>query len=160
MAIAATCPSCKRALHVPEGLAGRRVSCPRCGHPLRVPLPLSFEAAAAPSPGSVRPQADGAAPLSARLGIAALALGLCSVLVLCVPLVGYASPGLSGLGLLLGFSGLLRARWECRKVVAPPLVGRAEWPYVFRGDLPDYPLAGTAACLLALALALLPVLLR
>jgi hypothetical protein len=94
-------------------------------------------------------------PRPARLGVAALALGLVSVLVLCLPVVGYVSPFLSGLGLLLGLAGLFGALTPSSSPAsgADPVrrFGTRAW---------DYPLAGVAACLLALGLALLPLLLR
>jgi hypothetical protein len=88
--------------------------------------------------------------------MAAAALGLIAVMVLCLPVVGYLSLALSGVGLLLGLSGLVAALGEggaahrrAGKVAATPLLG---------GRPSAFPLAGMAACLVALALALLPFL--
>jgi hypothetical protein len=75
-------------------------------------------------------------------------LGTLSVLVLCLPYVGYAALGLSGVGLLIGLGGLVRA--YLRGAFSGPF-GRAD-----RG----YPLAGIGICLLALTLTLLPFLFR
>src|SRR5262245_14456364 len=109
MTITVLCPSCKRHLHVPEKLAGRRVTCTRCGEAVRVPLPEQPPAEVTkPSLSTKDPPAEAAnaATLSTRLGIVALALGLFAILVLCVPVFGYLSLGLSGIGLMLGVAGL------------------------------------------------------
>ncbi len=82
----------------------------------------------------------------------ATALGLVAVLILCLPGVGYISPMLSGVGLILGSWGLVRTLRQVH-AVSPA-------PYRFGARASDYPLAGTVACLLALALALLPFLVR
>jgi hypothetical protein len=95
------CPVCGRKLRIPDDLAGRRVCCPECEEPVRVPV---GQDPAEPAPPPV-PAAD-TLPLPARLGVASLALGLLSVMVLCLPVVGVAAVGLSGLGVLLGLSGL------------------------------------------------------
>jgi hypothetical protein len=89
------------------------------------------------------------APPGTRLGVVALMLGLASVAVLCVPLLGYASFVLSGLGLLLGLWGLVRSLGRDAGVAKGPTGGRAL----------TYPLAGALVCLVALLLALLPFLL-
>jgi hypothetical protein len=75
-------------------------------------------------------------------------LGTLSVLVLCLPYVGYAALGLSGVGLLVGLAGLVSAYLR-----GAPAGGLAQRDRRF-------PLAGIAACLLALALTLLPFLFR
>ena len=140
------CPCCGHKMRVPDHLAGRRVSCPRCREAVVAP--------ATASPGA------GPLPLPARLGVAALALGLASVLVLCVPVVGYASVALSGAGVALGLAGLLAALAGGRGAPAGPPAGVAGWPRRFGARAWEIPLAGLAACLLALALALLPTLTR
>jgi hypothetical protein len=112
------------------------------------------EAAAAQPPPS--PEVPTPLPGSARLGVAALALGLLAVLVLCLPFLGYVSPILSGLGLLLGLAGLLAA--QVKGTGSYPLAGGAALAPRFGGRARDYPLAGVGVCLLALALALLPFL--
>jgi hypothetical protein len=95
---------------------------------------------------------------SARLGAVSLGLGLLAVLVLCVPFVGYASPALSGLGVLLGLGGLFNARRERAPSGGAPAPGGAR---AALGVHPaNYPLAGVAACLAALGLYLLPFLFR
>ena len=94
------CPVCSRKLRVPDDLAGRRVCCPRCEEPLRVP-PGEGEPDGAPSPA-----AFDEFPLPAWLGMASVALGLLSGMGLCLPFVGLAAVGLSGLGVLLGLRGL------------------------------------------------------
>jgi hypothetical protein len=77
-------------------------------------------------------------------------------MVLCLPVVGYVSPFLSGLGLLLGLAGLFDALTP-----SPSPAGEAEEAVRRFGTRAwDYPLAAVAACLLALGLALLPLLFR
>jgi hypothetical protein len=78
-------------------------------------------------------------------------LGTFSVLVLCLPFVGYAALGLSGIGLLVGLWGLVIA---CLGGGSAPPGGLRSRRFGERGY--DYPLAGIGMCLLALALALLP----
>jgi hypothetical protein len=69
----------------------------------------------------------------------ALVLGLAAVLVLCVPLLGYASFVLGGLGLLLGLWGLFRSPGRDSGVPK----GRAGGPAaVSAGRALAYPLAG------------------
>ena len=117
MAIRVACPACRQKLRVLEGLAGGQVPCPRCGEAVIVPLPdrppekaPGQAAVAAPSSPGGRVAGDlEHAPPAARLGVVALVLGLAAVLVLCVPLLGYASFVLGGLGLLLGLWGLFRS---------------------------------------------------
>jgi hypothetical protein len=153
---AAACPSCGRPLRVPEHLAGRQVLCPACGE--IVPGPTR-QAVSPEAPADDRPDRGARAappwPLPARLGVTSLALGLASVPVLCVPVVGYAALALSGLGLLLALGGLLGALARGARAVPG---GGAGGPAGFGARGWDYPLAGLAACLLALALALLPLL--
>ncbi len=149
---AVTCPSCRRKLRVPDHLAERLLVCPGCNEAVPVPnrkaeyLQLVDNA---PPPQGPAPPTAGAELLSfpARLGAVAMLLGVLSVLVLCLPYVGYAALGLSGVGLLLGLWGLASA-----------YLGGASSGGV-RQPEKSYPLGGVAACLLALALALLPFLL-
>jgi hypothetical protein len=104
-------------------------------------------------PGAAAAGAD-ALPLSARLGIVALALGLSAVLVLCLPVVGYAALGLSSVGLVLGLGGLVQSLQERGVRRGGAGGGGASFPF---GTHPvAVPLAGAAACLAALALALVP----
>jgi hypothetical protein len=159
MSLAVACPSCKRKLHVPEKFAGRRVTCPHCGDGVRVPrLEEALEEAVANVPAPAQDAAETAdqLPLSGRLGVAALALGLLSVMVLCVPVAGYnMSLGLSGLGLVLSLGGLILSLWEGTRWVGGPRTPGVEVPFLPRRVL-SFPLLGAAACLLALTLALLP----
>jgi hypothetical protein len=153
MTVRVTCPTCGETLRVPEERAGSRVRCPCCEDALRVPQAESAPADQATSLPDYLPM-----PLPARLGVASLALGLLAVLVLCVPFVGYASPALSALGVLLGLGSLInspRGRGRCEGV---PASGGA-WA-ALGGRAPNYPLAGVAACLAALGLFLLPYLFR
>lgn len=99
-------------------------------------------------------------PMSARIGIVALALGCISVMIMCLPVVGYASIVLSAAGLPLGLWGLLRSRTEGDQTLSHTLTGNAATAGGFGTRAQHYPLAGVGACLIALALALLPLLFR
>ena len=146
-----TCPSCHRKLRVPDQLAERLLICPGCNEAVPVPnrkaeyLRLVDNASSPPGPA---PSAAGEEllPFPARLGALSMLLGVLSVLVLCLPYVGYAALGLSGVGLLLGLWGLASA------YLSGAHSGGIRQPEK------SYPLGGVAACLLALALALLPFL--
>jgi hypothetical protein len=147
------CPTCRCKLRVPDRLTGP-VRCPKCQQPVPTPqesLREAMEAALAEPPSSA-PAVEAPLPLSARLGMVALGLGLLAVLVLCLPFLGYASPVLSGVGLLLGLAGLVHAR---RGGIGNSALGLG---HRFGTRARDYPLAGIGVCLLALALALLPFL--
>jgi hypothetical protein len=164
MAIRVECPACSQRLRVPEALEGSHVPCPSCHLAVLVPLQgrpsakaLALAAPAAPSAG-VRAAPDlEAAPPAVRLGVVALVLGLAAVVVLCVPVLGYASFGLSGGGLLVGLWGLLK--YGSRDAGAAG--GPADGPPAARADRRAwvYPLAGVLVCLGAALLALLPFLL-
>jgi hypothetical protein len=154
MVIPVICPSCRRLSCVPGKLAGRVVRCPRCSHAWRVPLPDPSAASSASAAGpSGKPLT-----LAAHLGIASLALGLLAILLLCLPLVGYGSLFLSSGGLALGLWGLARSVDEDGGAVCKLLGLSARRPAAATRPLLTFPLAGAGACLLALALALLPVL--
>ena len=160
------CPVCRRKLRIPDHLAGRRVCCPQCEEPMRVPLGQG-EPEAAPSPTGFTDEF----PLPARLGMASVALGLLSVLVLCLPFVGVVAVGLSGIGVLLGVGAVfttfrqgaatlgLSLRFGSLRhggaALGVPAGGAGGVRRFGEGTL-DYPLAGVGACLLALALAVLP----
>jgi hypothetical protein len=154
------CPSCRRKIHPPEHLAGRRVTCPRCEAVVVVPAELAqaVEEASAAEPSS--PIEDPPFPPSARLGIIAMALGLGSVLIMCLPLIGYVSIGMSSIGLLLGLGGLFRARTNDEPLPPHAVAGGVGIWGGFGTRTRDYPLAGVATCLLALVLTLLPILWR
>jgi hypothetical protein len=96
--------------------------------------------------------------LSIRLGISALALGLVSILILCVPILGYLSLGLSGIGLMLGVTGLYLARKDGVRRFASPAAVQVAQP--LGGRELNYQLGGILVCLLAATLVLLPILLR
>jgi hypothetical protein len=86
-----------------------------------------------------------------------LALGLVSILILCVPIVGYAAIGLGALGVLLGIAGLVSALIVSPPHRATPRNNAGVYPR-FGERVQDFPLAGIATCLLALGLALWPFL--
>jgi hypothetical protein len=170
MAIRVACRDCRQKLRVPEGLGGGQVTCPCCGKAVAVPLPNSSpeearaRAAAAAAPSSAGHAVGRAAgdlehaPPATRFGVVALVLGLAAVVVACVPFLGYASFALSGLGLLLGLWGLIHSFG--RETGVPK--GRAGGPPAVSigGRAQTYPLAGSLVCLVALLLALLPLLLQ
>jgi hypothetical protein len=139
------------------------VTCPKCEHviviPLEVPEPVA-EKTPAPDPSS--PVPEEALPVSVRLGLVALLLGLGSILILCLPFLGgYASIGLSSAGLLVALCGLFQARSDGSGTPMPsPAAGGARIGSGFGARTHHFPLAGLAACLLSLLLALLPKLLH
>ncbi len=147
------CPSCHSKLRVPKNLAGRQLICPGCNDAVDSPPPE-------PEPEYLHAvghhhASDPALPLAgaqlsppARLGAFSMFLGTLSVLVLCLPYVGYAALAFSGVGLLIGLAGLVSA--YLHGAFSGPF-GRAD-----RG----YPLGGIGVCLLALTLTLLPFLFR
>ena len=161
MPIAAQCHACGRRLRVPSQYAGRRVTCTKCGAAVPVgkePVPAS-EVEKKKTPVALPPP-PAASPLpephtfSDRLGITALALGLVSILIFCLPYARYGAILFSGVGLLLGITGLL-------DVLAKGLRQRASMSSA--GSLSSlsitaagYPCGGTATCLIALLLALAP----
>ena len=146
-----TCPSCRRQLRVPDRLDDRLLICPGCNE--AVPAPnrkaeyLRLVDNASTPQGPARSTAgEELLSLPARLGAVSMLLGVLSVLVLCLPYVGYAALGLSGVGLLIGLWGLASA------YLSGANSGGVRQPEK------SYPLGGVAACLLALALALIPFL--
>jgi hypothetical protein len=145
-----SCSVCGRKMRVPDDLAGRRVRCPECEEPVRVPLGQG-EPEAAPSLAAFADEF----PLPARLGMASVALGLLSVMVLCLPFVGVVAVGLSGLGVLLGVGAVFTSFRQGTAALGLPAGGARGGRHFGQGAL-DYPLAGVGACLLALALAVLP----
>jgi hypothetical protein len=154
------CPSCRKKIHPPDHLAGRRVTCPRCNAVVVVPSELAQAVEEACTkqtlPADEAPEAP-PFPTSARLGAVALALGSTAILILCLPVIGYLSTGLSGIGLLLGFIGLVRSRKDSGETLPPLVVSGAGQSSGFGARARDYPLAAVAMCLLALILALVPV---
>ncbi len=166
---AVVCPSCRKKLHPPARLAGRRVTCPKCDEVFVLPDDLqdSEEELAAKTPEpEPEPEAEPAIedmplPASARLGIVSLILGVASILFLCLPFIGgYASIGLSGIGLLLALGGLLRTWTDGDEALSLSHAGGTKFWGSFGARARDYPLAGVGACVLALMLALLPSLFR
>jgi hypothetical protein len=160
MAIRVECPACGQRLRVPEKHEGSHVPCPSCNLAVLVPLQgrasnrsLAVAAPAAPSPGAGTAPALEAAPPGVRYGVVALMLGLAAVVVVLVPYAGfYAALALSGVGVLVGFRGLLYY-WsrDAGGADGPPAAPPGRQALL-------YPLAGMLACLGAVLLALLPVL--
>ncbi len=153
------CPSCRKKIHPPEHLAGRRVMCPRCESVLVVPAELAKAVEEAAKVEAPSPEEDLPFPPSARMGIISMVLGLTSILIMCLPLVGYLSVGLSSIGLLLGLGGLFRSRTDSEPLPPQAVAGGAGIMGGFGTRARDYPLAGVATCLLALILTLLPFIL-
>ena len=157
------CSHCRKKLRPPDHLAGKKVTCPRCEAVLMVPVSSDSSGEIEiptdlPLPESV--PSDPQFPSSARMGIVSLALGCVSVLIMCLPLIGYASIVLSGIGLPMGLWGLLRAHMDGNEMLSHSLPGGAGIVGSFGMHARDYPLAGSVACMLALALALLPILMH
>jgi len=156
------CPSCRKKLHPPDNLAGRRVMCPRCDAVITVPTELvkiveEVEKGETTTRETTSLTEDPPFPVAARLGISAMVLGMASFLSLCLPFGGYLSIGMSSIGLLLGLGGLFRSRSESESL-PPAIAGGVGICGGFGTRVRDYPLGGVAACLLALLLALLPIL--
>jgi hypothetical protein len=158
---AVACPLCGRRVRVPRQLAGRQVVCPGCNE--IIPGPAAQEAEAA-VPAADPAAEDGAnpstprLPLAARLGIASLSLGVASVMVLCLPFIGYMALGLSSVGLMLGLAGLYRAAVTAHAGPPSHTTGARKASVPFGQGRWDYPLAGVGACLLALILVVWPFL--
>jgi hypothetical protein len=155
-----TCPSCRKKIHPPERLAGRRVVCPRCEAVLVVPAELAKAVEEAAQTESSPPIEDHPFPPSARLGMLSIGLGLASILIMCLPLIGYLSYVMSSIGLLLGLGGLYRSRTDSEPLPPQAVGGGVGIWSGFGTHSRDYPLAGVAACLIALLLSMLPSLLR
>src|SRR5262249_44692073 len=69
MPVDVKCMSCRKRLHVPDHLAGRRVTCPRCGEALPVPVPEAPETAPAPPSAEQEEDALSTLPRFGRLGV-------------------------------------------------------------------------------------------
>lgn len=153
---AVRCSSCRKNLRVPDHLAGRRVTCPKCNEVLVVPveLPEPIEEASAPDPAFPEEES---LPTSARVGIVALALACVSILILCLPIVRYASIVLSAAGLPLSLWGLHRARTDGGQTLSHALIAGDRPGVGFGTRAQHYPLAGVGACLISLVLSLLPL---
>lgn len=154
-----SCPSCRKKINPPDHLAGRRVMCPKCEAVIVVPeelVKVVEEAAPVEKPAlSEEPPF----PKSARMGIVSLVMAMVSIFLLCAPAVSYLSIGLSSLGLLLGLGGLFRARTESEQL-PPEIAGGVGICAGFGTRVSHYPLAGVGACLLALFLTCLPMLIQ
>ena len=98
------------------------------------------------------------ASLSTRLGIVGLAMGLVAILILCVPILGYVSLGLCGMGMMLGVAGLYSARKD--GVRQADCAGGVEELNPLGNRELNYPLGAILVCLLVTTLTLLPFLLR
>jgi hypothetical protein len=165
MSIRIHCPRCGQRLRVPNERAGRRLRCPRCNESVPVGYVDSSQveeppaSAAASAPDSASPTLDEAEwPWHSRFGLLAAVLGLTSVLILCLPVVGYAAIVLSSVGLLVGLCGLFGALRRGAPPPPLPLAGGAGVAHGFGARAIDFPLAGIGVCAAALALALLPFL--
>lgn len=156
------CTGCRHKIHPPDRLAGRKVTCPRCEAVLTVPLQADSDEELPTSANVSVPETepeDPPLPAAARYGIIATVLGCVSVMILCLPFIGYASFVLSAIGLPLAIWGWFRAHVEGDTMITRTPNG-AGIIGSFGTRSSDYPLAGMVACLLALGLALLPILLR
>lgn len=154
------CPSCRKKLRLPDQFAGRRVMCPRCDEVLVVPTELvKVVEDAGTTEETSPPEEDLPFPKPARWGIIALVLGMISTFMKCVPWINYVAIGLSGLGLLLGLSGLYRARTDSQPL-PPSVASGAGICAGFGTRVRDYPLAGVVACLFSLLLNMWPLLIE
>lgn len=155
------CPSCRKKLNPPDRLAGRRIMCPRCDTVIVVPAELMtvLEEAKGAAVEKTSPSEDPPFPLSARLGIIAMVLGMISISILCLPFGDYLSIGLSSIGLLLGLGGLLRSRTG-GEALPPAIAGGVGIWGGFGTRVRDYPLGGLATCFLAILLSSLPMLIE
>lgn len=164
MSVGVTCPSCGKRLRIPNHLTGRQTMCPGCNDFIAVPRagssPLEQRKGGGGGPAlALAPESEEAAlPWHGRLGLLSALVGLLAVPVLCLPVVGYAAPALSGLGLLAGLTALTGAWLDEPPTPAPAAPGTAGAPRTFGARPTDFPLAGVAACLAGLALTLVPAL--
>jgi hypothetical protein len=131
--------------------------CPRCDRPVRVPLHFDPEDESALGAVDFVEEEPLPLPRSTHFGVASLALAAVSVIVLCIPVIGYyGSLALSGLGLLVGLIGLVTYK-------APdedPRDRRRSRPHqeLLGVDLyaRGFPWLGILACLVGIALTVLP----
>src|SRR5262249_34918827 len=159
-------PQCGQRLRVPEERAGRRLRCPRCNEAVSVEPADSSSvvedrpaSAAAHVPDAASPNQDEAeGPWQSRFGLIAAIRGLASVLVLCLPLVGYVSIVLSSVGLLVGLCGLFGALRRGAPPPPLPLAGGAGVAHGFGARAIDFPLARGGVWAPAPALAPFPLL--
>jgi hypothetical protein len=153
MSVIADCSSCGSKLTVPDNLLGHEVKCPRCGT-IKVVAPASNPPPPPQSQAARRNQdyddeddrpvrrsrgTEQRATTEANgpafgLGIASLVLGIIAIPVALIPCFGFWSMPVSGVGLVLGVSGLIIV-----------LVSK-------RGSL-GFPIAGSAVSFAALAIA-------
>jgi hypothetical protein len=153
----AICPSCNKKLSLPDHLAGRRIICPHCGEGFRTSAELAEVMGKMDLAHESSEPEEPPFPPSARLGIAGMALGLVSILSLCLPGIGYfLSIGLSILGLLAALGGLLRARPDETVPLSERLIRDVGIPAGLGRQARNYSLAGLLTCFLALVLALAP----
>ena len=159
MTIAARCSSCNHKLRVPDRLAGRLVACTKCGSAVPVGSPPPTEPERPPA-ATEEPPLPVASPLprpvttADRFGVTALTLGLVSILILCLPYIGYGAILLSGVGIFLGAWGMLDAGIRQVRGLAPSS-SEANASFFSRQGA-AYAIAGAATCMVTLALALLP----
>jgi len=138
------CSSCGSKLTVPDNLLGQEVKCPRCGT-IKVVGAASHSPRAAESQSGERKQEDyrkaegtgrrsGGAGQHATaevngpalgLGIASLVLGIIAIPVAIIPCIGIWSLPVSGVGLVLGVSGLIIVLVSKRGSAGFPIAGSA-----------------------------------
>jgi len=119
MPIEFRCTQCGKLLRTPDETAGKQARCPECGTTVPVPQPTAPAPAPEPagpfagpnpyvSPQAPHPFAQAPAPMEPSGGqsgkaIAALVLGICSVIFWCCPLLGFP---VALAGLILGLMSM------------------------------------------------------
>src|SRR5262245_37493261 len=135
MPLVAECPSCGRKLAIPEHLAGRAVRCPKCTHAFSVEAPP--DPAPAPAPLSRRRDDEddyeerprrkrrrrydddrnpGRGGLLVTFGVTSMVLGVSSVAINFIPVIGCFSFVTIIAGLILGIVGCSMARADLTKI--------------------------------------------
>jgi hypothetical protein len=149
-------------------MAGRKTICPRCQDVVPAPpaeAPALEEARPPAKDAPLSPRAlslpeVGGWPWPSRLGLLAAGCGVFALLTLCLPGSSYLAPLLSGGGLLLGLGALALALLDDEPGPGQLLAGRTGVARSFGTRAVDLPVVGVVACVVALAVTLLPLLME
>jgi hypothetical protein len=153
MPVLTQCQACGRRLRVPSKYVERLVTCTKCGAAVRVPRaspPTQAAPVKPPSPASVKATLPEPKSTPDRLGVTAMALGALSILILCLPYIGYGSLILSSIGIILALAGLGEALVRSMRDRLPAAGGTAASSLSLSSV--GYTCAGISICLLALTL--------